>query len=234
MRALIIKNSPVEGLGRYERHLFEQAIEFDTVHTYQDQPLPDPGEHELVVVGGTPICVRDCGVHPFLVRERDYLERRSRADLPTLGICFGAQLLASVLGAEVSRSPVMEIGGYAVLRTQRGAEDPLLAGFPDRFPVFHWHGDTFDVPSGAELLVEGNACRNQMFRHGRLIGVQFHMEVTVPMARRWTVEYVEELECVGKSADQVMEECREEQGMMTVLARRFMDNLLEEVEGSAP
>jgi GMP synthase-like glutamine amidotransferase len=170
--------------------------------------------------------VRDCHRHPALEQERVWLARRARLDLPTLGICFGAQLLAHVLGAGVSRNPVMEIGGYEVRLTDAGRSDPLLAGFGETFPVFHWHGDTFALPAGADLLVEGSDCRHQMFRLGRLVGVQFHVEITVPMARRWTTEYAHELEKAGKSADRVVAECRDRADEMTALAELFMDNLM--------
>ena len=226
LSVLIIQNFEVEGLGLHEHYLVERDIPFDTVHTYLDQPLPDPAEHDLAIVGGTPVCVRNCGEHSFLVRERTWLERRAEADLPTLGICFGSQLLASVLGAGVSRNPTMEIGGYEVRLTAAGESDPLLSGFSGTFPVFHWHGDTFDLPDGADLLVEGEACRNQMFRHGNLVGVQFHVEITVPIAERWTVEYAHELAEVGKTAEQVVEECRAREDTMSALAVRFMENLL--------
>jgi len=226
LRALVIQNFEVEGLGLHERFLVEREIPFDTVHAYLDQPLPDPDEHDLVIVGGTPVCVRDCGEHAFLASERRWLERRAENDLPTLGICFGSQLLASVLGGDVRRNPVMEIGGYEVRLTAAGETDPLLRGFPATFPVFHWHRDTFDLPDGSELLVEGEACRNQLFRHGNLVGVQFHVEITVPIAERWTVEYAHELAEVGKTAEQVVEECRAREETMGELASRFMDNLL--------
>ena len=226
MKILLIQNFDVEGLGLHESYLVEKGIPFEVVHTYSEERLPGPAEHDLTIVGGTPVCVRDCHLHPFLGRVRTYLEARAMQDRPTLGICFGSQLLAHVLGARVHRNPVMEIGGYDVRLTEAGRADPLLEGFDDPFPVFHWHGDTFDLPTGAQLLVEGTDCRNQLFRHGRLIGVQFHVEITVPMARRWTVEYAPELEAVGKSGAQVVAECRQRAEAMTGLAERFMDNLM--------
>jgi len=225
MRVLVIQNFEVEGLGLHEEYLIERAIDTDTIHPYQGDPLPASEEYDLVMVGGTPVCVRELDRHEFLVREREYLRVRIAGGGACFGICFGSQLLASVLGADVKKNPVMEIGGYVVRRTEEGKADPLLTGFPDEFPVFHWHGDTFDIPVGASRLVEGDDCPNQMFRAGNVIGVQFHVEITTPIAARWTIEYADELEKVGKSAARVIDECRTHEETMRELSIRMMDNL---------
>jgi len=225
MRVLVIQNFEVEGLGLHEEYLAERAIETDTIHPYRGDPFPDPGAHDLVIVGGTPVCVREVDRHDFLSRERAFLQERISSSGACFGICFGSQLLASVLGAEVRKNPVMEIGGYRVRLTDTGRSDPLLAGFPEEFPVFHWHGDTFDIPDGAWLLVEGDDCPHQLFRAGNVIGVQFHVEITTPIATRWTVEYADELLKVGKTAEQVIEECRIHEESMRELAVTMMDNL---------
>jgi GMP synthase (glutamine-hydrolysing) len=151
---------------------------------------------------------------------------------PCFGICCGAQLLAQLLGARVGRCEQMEIGGYQVRLTPAGREDPLLDGFPPCFPVFHWHGDTFDVPDGAELLVEGELCRNQLFRRGNVVGVQFHLEVTCEEAETWADVYAGELAGAGKSKAQVSAECRERQPEMEVLAARLLGNFLEIISGA--
>jgi len=87
-------------------------------------------------------------------------------------------LLARAAGAEVRKNPVMEIGGYEVRLTDAGKKDTLFKNFPGTFPVFHWHGDTFDIPQGAELLVTGEKCKNQAFRYKNSVALQFHLEVT--------------------------------------------------------
>lgn len=230
MKVLVIQNFEVEGLGLHEAYLDEREIETDTIHPWRGDPFPDPANHDLVMVGGTPTCVRDLDRHDFLVRERAFLEERIGGGGACFGICFGSQLLASVLGAGVRKNPVMEIGGYRVRLTDAGRSDPLLTGFPDEFPVFHWHGDTFDIPDRGVLLVEGDDCPHQLFRAGNVIGVQFHVEITTPIAARWTVEYADELLQVGKSADQVIEECRAEEETMRELSVTMMDNLLSLID----
>ena len=226
MRVLVIQNFEVEGLGLHEEYLHDQAIDTDTIHPWRGDSFPESDQYDLVMVGGTPVCVRQLDRHEFLLREQEYLRARIDEGGACFGICFGSQLLASILGANVRKNSVMEIGGYRVRLTDEGMSDPLLTGFPEEFPIFHWHGDTFDIPEGAARLVEGDDCPNQMFRAGNVIGVQFHVEITTPIATRWTVEYAHELEKVGKSAAQVIEECRNQAETMKELSHRMMDNLL--------
>jgi GMP synthase-like glutamine amidotransferase len=171
--------------------------------------------------------------HPFLEAEYQYLQGAVSAGKTCFGICCGAQLLAQILGAEVRRCEQGQVGGYQVQLTAAGRRDALLQGFPARFPVFHWHGDTFSLPLGAELLVEGDSCRNQMFRRGNVVGVQFHLEVTVRDAALWADAYADELVALGKSKAQVVAECRAREEKMLPLAAQLMDSLLEIARGRA-
>jgi GMP synthase-like glutamine amidotransferase len=105
-----------------------------------------------------------------------------------LGICLGSQLLASALGAVVRRNPASEIGWFDLQFTSAAADDPLFTGL-DRETVFHWHGETFDLPPGAELLGSSELCRNQAFRAGDCAyGLQFHLEVTPEMIADWCLQ----------------------------------------------
>ena len=116
----------------------------------------------------------------------------------------------------------MEIGCYEVWLTPDGARDPLLRGFPPRFQVFHWHGDTFDVPEGASLLVAGEACSNQLFRKGTTVAVLFHLEVPPSDVALWADQYSHELDSVSKEKQMIVEECRSCATQM----RRLSDLLL--------
>ena len=143
------------------------------------------------------------------------------------GICCGAQHLAIALGGEARPSPVVEIGITELDLTRAGRADPVLEAFPDRFPAFQWHADTFDVPPGADLLVVGEASRNQMFRKGRVVGVMFHLEVGAEAAGRWIIEYWHEALITGKTGAQLLEELRGREGEMQELGRRIIQNLLD-------
>ncbi|MBN1138815.1 MAG: type 1 glutamine amidotransferase [Anaerolineae bacterium] len=228
-KILAIQNCEIEGFGLYERHLAARGIDCQVVHAYQGHPLPALAGFDALFVGGTPISAYAAHQHPFLQDEIACLRQALDAGKPCLGICCGAQILAQLLGARVGRCEQMEIGGYRVRLTPQGQADPLLAGFPPRFPVFHWHGDTFGVPDGAGLLVEGESCPNQMFRRGNVVGVQFHLETTSQDVSAWADAYADELARVGKSKAQVIAECREQQPEMAVLAARLLDNYLESI-----
>ena len=100
-------------------------------------------------------------------------------DIPVLGVCLGAQLIANVLGAKVIRNQFKEIGWFPVALTEQGRHSRLTKGFPDEFTAFHWHGDVFEIPLGADSLAFSDACRNQIFTLEKVIGLQFHLE-TMP------------------------------------------------------
>jgi len=223
-RALFLQNCQAEDAGSLEGLLKERGLSYETCHVYRGEAIPE--DFDVLVVGGTPVSANDVEQYDDLRREWDVLERAVGAGTPVLGLCFGGQILARVLGAEVRRNPVMEIGGYEVRRTEAGARDPLLRGFPSAFPVFHWHGDTFEIPAGAERLVEGDDCPNQAFRAGRAVGLQFHIEVSSADAVAWADAYADELAQVGKTKAQVVEECAACEPRMRELAARLVDNWL--------
>jgi GMP synthase-like glutamine amidotransferase len=116
---------------------------------------------------------------PWLVAEKRILQDAVAAGAAVLGICLGAQLMAEALGARVYRNPHPEIGWFPVHKAPEARDDDAAAFLPASLAVFHWHGDTFDIPSGTQRLAFSEACRNQGFYHGRrLIGLQFHLETT--------------------------------------------------------
>jgi GMP synthase-like glutamine amidotransferase len=159
------------------------------------EALPD--DAVLVVMGG-PMGVGDIGDPrwPFLQAEVRLLSRALTEGRPVLGVCLGAQLMAHSLGArvypcEVGDPPVRhrEVGWGAVTFTKSSSEEPILAGMNPSEIVLHWHGDTFDLPVGAERLASTLACENQLFRHGRrAYAFQFHIEVEASDVERWTRE----------------------------------------------
>jgi GMP synthase-like glutamine amidotransferase len=124
--------------------------------------------------------------HPFLAVEVDWMRRAVEAQTPLLGVCLGAQLLAKTLGAAVRPNGVKEIGWYEIDLLAAAEADPLFGGGPSRATVFQWHGDTFDLPRGAELLATGRDCRHQAFRFGPCAwGLQFHVEMTAALIDCW-------------------------------------------------
>ena len=142
--------------------------------------LPDLDEVDLLVVMGGPMNVDDSERHPWLETEKGYIAAAVAAGRRVLGICLGAQLLAQVLGASVTRNVRPEIGWYPVTLTEAGRAVPIFADVPDRFTALHWHGDTFAIPPGAVHAASSEACASQAFSYdgGRVVGLQFHLEET--------------------------------------------------------
>ncbi|MGB8657611.1 MAG: type 1 glutamine amidotransferase [Candidatus Zixiibacteriota bacterium] len=224
MNVLLIHNCITEGFGLYETILRPIASKVKAIHPYRGDLFPNVHGIDTVIVGGTPISAYHLGNHPFLQQEFSFLKEVIAANVPCLGICFGAQLLSLALGGTVIRSPQKEIGVYEAELTESGTTDPSLKGFPRRFPVFQWHQDTFSVPPNAELLVTGRTCRNQMFRAGNAVGVQFHLETGSKEADSWCTAYAEELQSFGKRRDDISVECEAAEKQMALLAERMITN----------
>ncbi len=166
------------------------------------QPSLD-GYHGLVVLGG-PMSVNDTDRLPHLTTEMKLIEAAMRRNLPVLGICLGAQLIAKTLGAAVYPGKEKEIGWYDVSPTDEAESDPLLAEFQRTEKIFQWHGDTFDIPKSTIHLAFSSLCANQAFRYGvNVYGLQFHLEVDAPMIHRWlrVAENKKEITALGGKID---------------------------------
>ena len=133
--------------------------------------------------------------YPFLAKEIAILERRLAKNRPTLGICLGAQLMAAALGARVFPGPVKEIGWGRVDLTAEGRNSALLPLAQDGAEVVHWHGDTFDLPSGAVRLASNENYQNQAFAFGEAaLALQFHLEADAATLEKWYVGYAQDLQ----------------------------------------
>ncbi|MCU1274221.1 MAG: glutamine amidotransferase class-I [Bryobacterales bacterium] len=187
VRVLAFRHGPHEHLGWICDALDAHGIAYDYTDSYQiadERRLRNAGA--LIFLGGTMSVNDDL---PFIHREVDHIRAAVIRGQPVLGICLGAQLIAKALGARVYKNTVTEIGWAPVTFTSAAPHDPLFAHLPRSETVFHWHGDTFDLPDGAELLASSAHCRHQAFRLGdRVYGLQFHLEVTPAMIVQWCAE----------------------------------------------
>ncbi len=227
MKVLVIQNCKTEGIGLYEEYFKEKEIDYYVFPAYTGIRFPPMKQFDAFIVAGTPISAYEIHKHRFLKNEWRYLKKVIKLNKPYLGICFGAQLLARLLGARVRRNPVMEIGGYEVKLTSDGEKNRFFKGFPNRFPVFHWHGDTFDLPKKAELLVQGVDCKNQAFSYKKAVALQFHLEVTSREASIWADKYRNELKRVNNTKKQVVQEAQTREKKMKKFAFLLLDNFLK-------
>lgn len=177
----------------------------------QEQPRMR-GYNGLVLLGG-PMNVDQIEHHPHLLHEIEMIREAIDLKLPVLGICLGSQLIARALGAQVRANAKKEIGWHEIRLSQGGMQDPLLGNFQQRESIFHWHGDTFDIPEGAVHLASSESCSNQAFRYGdKVYGLQFHLEVDEALIDRWlhVPRYQEELRQLAAetSPDKILQETR--------------------------
>lgn len=186
--ALVFRHILCEGLGSFEAMLAKARISVRVV----DMPSEDisalnPLAADLLIVMGGPMGVYDEPDHPFITQEIKFLEKRLAADKPTLGICLGSQLMAAALGAKVyPGAQGKEYGWHGLTLTEEGKKSPVRHFDSKQTSMFHWHGDTFDLPKGAVLLASTEKYKNQMFSHGKnALGIQCHPEVTESDLQEW-------------------------------------------------
>jgi len=183
----IVKHVEDEGPGLLGEYFQTLGWGTTTIELYRGDALPENLDSvAAVVILGGPMNVYEEEKYPFLGSEDRFIKQVLREEVPFLGICLGAQLLAKACGAPVTKSPNREIGWFEVQLTEAGKRDGLFRGLPDTLAVFQWHEDTFAIPQGASLLATSALCRNQAFRKGKsAYGLQFHLEATPEMIRAW-------------------------------------------------
>jgi GMP synthase-like glutamine amidotransferase len=186
MRVLAFRHVPFEPLGLIADALEAASIGYEHVDLFREPERSIPEADGIILMGG-PMSVND-GL-PWIDRELALIRDMAAAGRPVLGVCLGAQLIAKALGARVYRNTVKEIGWFPVEWTAEAQSDALFAGLSSPETVFHWHGETFDLPAGSERLACSKDCRNQAFRTGNNVyGLQFHLEVTPEIISDWCVE----------------------------------------------
>lgn len=184
---LIFQHVPFEGPGLIADILEGRGVPFMVIKTWEaNLPLSPAGFDGVVSMGG-PMSVNDR--LPFVEKEKEFLARCVEKNLPLLGVCLGAQILADVLGARVYPGSQAEVGWGDIRLTGEGMQDRVLGGVEEYIPVLHWHGETFDLPEGAVRLASSDLYDNQAFRYGDgVYGFQFHLEATSIMVEEWLFE----------------------------------------------
>ncbi len=177
-----LQHVPFEGLGSVEKSMLEQGHSLSCCRLWAGDTLPPEDSVEALIVMGGPMGIYDYADYPWLTEEKEFLAQVVAREIPVLGICLGAQLLADVLGAKVTANPEKEIGWFPVTATA-DIPETLTSVFPEKMTVFHWHGDTFSLPDNAVCLYGSSACVNQAFLYKKhVLGLQFHLESTADSA----------------------------------------------------
>ena len=183
MRAHYLQHVPFEGLGSIETWLQSMRADVSVTKFFEDPTLPEVDDLDLLVVMGGPMSVNDETGYPWLAAEKEFIRNAIEEDKAVIGICLGAQLIACAMGAAVYPNREKEIGWFPVKAEPVSDADDSLS-FPRELLVFHWHGETFNLPEGALRFARSDACENQAFQLGRrVIGMQFHLETTPDAAR---------------------------------------------------
>ncbi len=190
MRVLILMHDAEEDAGTILDYLEKHGAKTRIVKLYGGEPFPENAlQYDAVVSMGGPMNVYEEVAYPFLAKETDFLTRCFGRNIPVLGICLGAQMMAKAAGARVTKAPQEETGWYRVSLTDEGKADPFFSGLPESFTVFQLHGDTFGIPQEGTLLATSSTCPNQAFRIKNSLALQFHLEINDDKLAVWLADY---------------------------------------------
>jgi GMP synthase-like glutamine amidotransferase len=177
VRAHCLQHVPFETPGSILAWLARRGASVTSTGLFEPHSLPTVDDFDLLVVMGGPMSVNDEAEYPWLIAEKLLVRQAIDRGRAVVGVCLGSQVIASALGCRVYRNAAREIGWFPVSATPAAASGSLR--WPDELTVFHWHGETFDLPSGAVRLASSEGCLNQAFQiDDRVVGLQFHLEAT--------------------------------------------------------
>lgn len=184
MRIHYLQHVAFEGLGSMADVLNAQSHTLSATHLYQAETLPSVETFDILIVLGGPMGVHDETDFPWLNAEKELIKSAIENKKIVLGICLGAQLIANVLGARVYKNSHKEIGWWPITPHTDIQKTVLASVFSTNHEVFHWHGDTFELPTGAIAIASSTACENQGFIYNdHVIALQFHLETTQSTAQ---------------------------------------------------
>jgi len=219
----IFRHIGCEGPGYLGAVLERLGMPYQLVCVDRGDPVPAslPDCDGLVFMGG-PMSVNDD--LPWIAQELALIRAAQEAGLPLLGHCLGGQLISKALGGQVTRNPVKEIGWHPVCKTASTQATQWLNGLPEKMTLFHWHGETFSIPEGAERILESEHCPNQAFVLGNTLALQCHVEMTAPMVSKWASLYADDI-AEPSGAVQSLEEMTAALDMRLGEAQRIADGL---------
>ena len=180
MRLHYLQHVPYEGLARIQEWADKAGHTVTATKLFARERLPGVETFDVLAVMGGPMGANDDHRYPWMKGEKLFIELAIQRQKRVLGVCLGAQLIAQVLGAKVYPNTHKEIGWFPIELDPPNVRHTALNVLPQRATVFHWHGETFDLPKGALHLARSQACENQAFAVGdHVIGLQFHIEMAL-------------------------------------------------------
>ncbi len=223
-------HSETETLGLVGKVLKEKNLSYRETHLFAGEGLPrDISQLAGLIVMGGPMNVDEIEKYPFLFDEVRLIEKILSESKPILGICLGSQLIAKALGSKIYPNKHKEVGWHPIDITPAGSSDPVFSGSPSSLKVFHWHGDTFDLPKDAVHLARSSRCENQAFRWGsNAYGLQFHLEVTPGMVESWvaSTDGQKDISSASEKAEKILSETPAAFRTLEPHSNRILNNYL--------
>lgn len=194
MRIHYLQHVPYEGPVSIEHWASSKGHTITSTQFYKKETLPEIEAIDWLIIMGGPMNIYQEKEYDWLAREKSFIRNAIESGKIVIGICLGAQLIANALGARVYRNQHKEIGWFPITLSEAARQSEIFGFLEENITVFHWHGDTFDIPENAIPLASSKACRNQAFFYvGRVIGLQFHLESTRDSVRQLVENCKDEL-----------------------------------------
>ena len=233
-KVLIIENAAGEGPGILQDILSNRGWSIQNIQLHRGKTIPTNWQvFNLLIIMGGPMNVYEEDKYPYLREETILLRDALNRAIPVLGFCLGSQLMAKACGSKVFKGHIKEIGWYSVSLTEDGKKDPLLRGLPEEFPVFQWHGDTFQIPENGIGLIKSDQYPNQSMRIGEMAyGFQFHFEITQKMIEDWLQAGKKEIKALNLTGlhEKVLKDSSYYLPKTHAVAEIFLNNYLDQIE----
>ncbi len=230
MKIYYLQHVPFEDVAYLGNWSKKNGVHLGRTRLYEDDPYPSLSDFDVLIIMGGPMGVYDEQKYAWLKTEKAYILKAIQNNKIVVGICLGAQLIATVLGAKVYPNPHKEIGWFSVQKTPQAQNTSLGKILPESFMAFHWHGDTFDIPKAAVHLAESKACKNQAFVYqNRVIALQFHLESTQSSIESLIQNCRDKLISIPfiQTADQIREGYQQIESLNTIMDKLMNCIILE-------